>query len=1147
MKIKLYLTVLLAMAWVGTFAVNGDVTLERSDRNCTIRNDLVSVYINSSGEITSFLLYKDGDGNFSNSVQLINGTGAKGYFSFAMNNTNTNYSISEFYVKQNTVDVVEVQYVTNWRSGIRWVMDYIVCRGVAGVYHYVQVEGSASSGSLSEARMGLRVSPTLFNYAYVNEQAQGTLPTPSEIAGGTKVTDATYQLSDASIYTKYDYAAFQKDDAVHGLMGDQVGVWMITPTTEWLNGGVMRQDLTVHATETTPILLRHFHGNHFGGAGVTYASGQKKLYGPHLIYVNQSTSSDVATAHSQMVADAKERAATEQSTWPNYSWLRDTECKKRGTVTGKITMSAEDAAYFGTTKMQVVLAQPGSKPMLQGDGYQFWAETDTEGNFNVNNVRAGDYSLYAYALNGSATGYFIQDGVSVSDGNTTALGTMTWTPDADRYDEVLWQIGEADHLAAGYKMSGQRRAYGQWNSVPTNLTYTVGTSTPANDWYYAQCHNGTWTIKYNLTELPTYPLRLTIATAGAANAKITVRSNETSSSSGIGVFRPNHDGSVSRSATLAGRDSLIVFDIPVSRLQVGENNLYLNVWGLGTDELGNDLGGVLYDIIKLEKKNSTVQVITEEASMGFNGETTDNSSGLTAITNYNNTGFYLRGAAGLSIPMRVPGKDTRSFTFSDGTTYSSQNFVTLKSQTKNDYTLLPAANGDVVEKSRLNIGFQTTVPGMVYVAFQSTDSPAEGNKLRLALNGTVVKEASLTVAAAKTARLDVLEYQATEGGTFFIDAYGKDVNVFYVKFVPTEDPESAVGATSHWNFNQYAVNDYLVEGSGSGAMLDYNGLYLHVNNNHTVQAKTSTLSEAKEIGGVSYHGTVPSVFFSGGAGTVAKNYPASSERHNTDAFGLDVTTAGTFYALVQAPDAARTFTFNFIGVDDATTYSFTNKEVKVISYHATAAGPLMLKANGSFYLIAAAFLPDSETSATMSVDITSAGYVTFCAAQNYTVPEGLTAYKVSAVNPTEVTMDPITTIPACTGVVLKGEEGSYMLTSTATADAVGTNYLVANMADYALAATYGSYYHYTLAAGPTFKKSSGMGMLAASKAFLRTTVEASSPSRSLDLNFGGSTGINEVLSPASEANSIIFNLSGQRVAQPRKGLYIINGKKVMIK
>ena len=583
-------------------SANGDVTLTRSGSNnraCTIRNDLVSVYIDTQGEITSFLLYQNGDGDASHSVQL---TTDKGYFSVANSGGAARLSVNAFYEKVNTSDMVEVQYVTPVIGGFEWVIGYVVRRGVAGVYHYVQANCKADGSDYSELRMGFRGDASLFNYAYVNDDLQDALPTPADIASATEVTDATYRLADGSIYTKYDYAAFQKDDYVHGMMGDHVGLWMITPSVEWLNGGPMRQDLTVHATNTTPIALRHFHGNHFGGVSVYMNNGQSKYYGPHLIYANYSNASSVATAHSEMVADAKQRAAVEQSAWP-YNWLRDESIKKRGTVIGQITLSAENAAYFKTTKLQVILAQPGSKPMLQGTGYQFWTETDENGNFNINNVREGSYTLYAYALNGAATGYYEKADVAVTANATTSVGTLTWTP--DKYGDnskILWKIGEADHLSMG-KLSGEKRQYGLWNDVPEEVNYTVGSSNLATDWYYAQAHNGNWYIKYQLDDIPTNPLRLTVATAGAANASMKVRSNENRSTYGIGlgnqaneVFRPKHDGSVTRSATLAGRDSVAVFYIPVSTLKKGENYLNLNLWGISE----NGAGGIMYDMIKLE-------------------------------------------------------------------------------------------------------------------------------------------------------------------------------------------------------------------------------------------------------------------------------------------------------------------------------------------------------------------------------------------------------------------------------------------------------------------------------------------------------------------------------------------------------------------
>ena len=57
------------------------------------------------------------------------------------------------------------------------------------------------------------------------------------------------------------------------------------------------------------------------------------------------------------------------------------------------------------------------------------------------------------------------------------------------------------------------------------------------------------------------------------------------------------------------------------------------------------------------------------------------------------------------------------------------------------------------------------------------------------------------------------------------------------------------------------------------------------------------------------------------------------------------------------------------------------------------------------------------------------------------------------------------------------------------------------------------------------------------------------PTEAVYLNFGeGTTGVNGVRSKMSEVRSdVFFDLSGQRVVTPKKGLYITNGKKVVLK
>lgn len=599
-KRNLLLCLIALTGWLMGFAADGaDVTLELTSNNraATLRNGIVMVYVNADGVFESFKL-KDPSGIEANDIQLMNKNStetrnkvARGYLSYTSGNTNGELDATETKVITNTTDMVEVQFIRKDEStGLQWTLGYILRRGDCGCYNYAIVKALRDT-RIDEARFGMRIQPDFFNYAYVNDNQQGLMPSPAEMMASEEVSDATYKLSDGSIYTKYDYATFMADNNFHGIMGDQLGVWFITPSHEWLNGGVGRQELTLHATNQAPFLIQHFQGNHLGGATTYLGVNKEKLYGPYFIYVNRSDQSSADAAHAEMIADAKARSEEEMAAWP-YSWFSNALYPtSRGSVTGTLTISDPD--YFHTDKFQVVLAQTGSKPILQSDGYQFWAETDDEGSFTIGNVRPGSYSLWAYALNGSATGYFEQRNIEVTAGGNNDVGTLTWSP--VRYDNILWQIGETDHLAEGFQLSDLPRQFELWKKVPASLTYTIGTSTD-DDWYYAQPKGATWLIKYNLDYLPSKPLHLTIATAGAAGSTENKASLKCLTSNGRTKYefpdgiRQLHDGSVIRSATLAGRDSLYTFEIPAAQLVKGENTLSINVWE----------GNLMYDCIKLE-------------------------------------------------------------------------------------------------------------------------------------------------------------------------------------------------------------------------------------------------------------------------------------------------------------------------------------------------------------------------------------------------------------------------------------------------------------------------------------------------------------------------------------------------------------------
>ena len=181
---------------------------------------------------------------------------------------------------------------------------------------------------------------------------------------------------------------------------------------------------------------------------------------------------------------------------------------------------------------------------------------------------------------------------------------------------------------------------------------------------------------------------------------------------------------------------------------------------------------------------------------------------------------------------------------------------------------------------------------------------------------------------------------------------------------------------------------------------------------------------------------------------------------------------------------------------------------------------------------------------TVKVLFTDATWTSFSSDRAVQAPEGVTVYYASASSGGTVTLSEIANrkIPANEGVVLHGTAGVKDMTVIASIDALAGNLLKPHVKESdAKSAEY-----YTLAVdgskNPIFKKSNGSGTLAAGKSYLDLTTSA----HELVVNFGDATGI-QAVDTSKASNNHYFNLAGQQVAQPIKGLYIVNGKKVIIK
>ncbi len=200
-----------------------------------------------------------------------------------------------------------------------------------------------------------------------------------------------------------------------------------------------------------------------------------------------------------------------------------------------------------------------------------------------------------------------------------------------------------------------------------------------------------------------------------------------------------------------------------------------------------------------------------------------------------------------------------------------------------------------------------------------------------------------------------------------------------------------------------------------------------------------------------------------------------------------------------------------------------------------------------------------EPTESLDVEITAAGYATYYWNLPAYIPEGVQAFVVNELNGTYAIMNEITgTIPANTGVVLKGDADAYSFAvahyvTEETATAVNGNKLKGSVASKDITPAENTTY-YVLANGDEGvglypdALSEGIFRNNANKAYLPVVVEteANAPaSYSFNFDWAGTTGIEGVTAEGAQDGKI-YDITGRRVkAITAPGIYIVNGRKVV--
>jgi rhamnogalacturonan endolyase len=573
---------------------------------------------------------------------------------------------------------VAIKGANNGRIGIE--VRYTMERGVSGFYTYAQYTHPAANATagFGENRFILESMNPTFDWLSVDKDRNQLMITDQDLRSGTVIHAKEQRIIAAGNYKnsvehKYTYCGIMYRLPAYGFSStkDHIGVYFINPTTEYIGGGAEKMDLVCHMSGT---LLDYWTSGHYGGgAGNSIPQGQDwtKVVGPIFVYLNAlENPKDVSQAELDTLAatrgnptvpatwhdnslslwnDALAKAKEVEAAWP-FDWVNGVDYPhkdQRGNVTGQVVLDDPQAATTKLPNLTIGLAHPdytgtggafanrsgnGKLVTWQHDGnyYEFWNQGNKDGTFKITNVRAGKYTLHAFA--DGVLGEYAKTDITVEAGEDIDLGKLNWKPVRD--GKQIWEIGYPNRNGGEFFKGDEYWRWG-WDMryallFPNDITYTVGQSDWHKDWFFEQVPHATnlgfvnpaakdpanqafgwvnlptapgqdmwrewgrgrattWTIKFNLDHAPKGTATLRVSLGGSDSTTLTIGVN----GQNAGAIRPistnalryNTDCGVWREYSQPFNGAL---------LKAGENQMTLTV------PAGDLTSGVCYDYLRLE-------------------------------------------------------------------------------------------------------------------------------------------------------------------------------------------------------------------------------------------------------------------------------------------------------------------------------------------------------------------------------------------------------------------------------------------------------------------------------------------------------------------------------------------------------------------
>ena len=428
-----------------------------------------------------------------------------------------------------------------------------------------------------------------------------------------------------------------------------------------------------------------------------------------------------------------------------------------------------------------------------------------------------------------------------------------------------------------------------------------------------------------------------------------------------------------------------------------------------------------------------------------------------------------------------------------------------------------------------------------------------------------------------------------EGDVIYVYKYGTSSNTITIK---NSDGSSTWYTSANGKSGEYTYT-VTAEQAGETVFRVYGNTSVYIRNVEVRREGASIdlvdilSSEDTEV--VTFENLTGSETYTSNTAVGSKTFVTASESHTATVYTGDVVTSGKNYVngtactkalsfptgagfLVRLPAGIGKLTLyydtNSKSGSSNSKYQYDHQNTTGRSTNSMYPGTLSIVNNNStprvFYLyvdntydrILRLYGYKWEPNFTVPGTITSAGWSTFASEYplDLSTISGGTAYYASAASGSTVTLTSTTqTVQAGEGIMVKGTAGeTFTIGVAASGTAISGNLLKGQTTTGDVAASTDGTYHYVFG----FENASKYGFynltaatsVAAGKAYLETTSALTSREARLSSVFDDEvTGINDVKGNMSDGRGEYFNLQGQRVDNPKKGLYIVNGMKINMK